>query len=66
MADGFRRLVERAGIDVPGVVVARVVVEKLKLIAKARFGRLSEENILEKRDRNRRRAGGFGGQRRAG
>jgi squalene synthase HpnC/squalene synthase HpnD len=41
-------------------------VEKMLFIAKARFGRLSEENILEKRDRDRRRAGGTGSQRRAG
>jgi squalene synthase HpnC len=40
--------------------------EKMLFIAKARFGRLSEENILEKRDRDRRRAGGLGSQRRAG
>ena len=40
--------------------------EKMLFIAKARFGRLSEENILEKRDRDRRRAGGTGNQRRAG
>ncbi len=40
--------------------------EKMLFIAKARFGRLSEENILEKRDRDRRRAGGSGIQRRAG
>jgi len=40
--------------------------EKMLFIAKARFGRLSEENILEKRDRDRRRAGGAGSQRRAG
>jgi hypothetical protein len=40
--------------------------EKLVFIAKARFGRLTEENILEKRDRDRRRAGGAGGRRRAG
>ncbi len=40
--------------------------EKMLFIAKARFGRLSEENILEKRDRDRRRAGGVGSQRRAG
>ncbi len=40
--------------------------EKMLFIAKARFGRLSEENILEKRDRDRRRAGGPVGQRRAG
>jgi squalene synthase HpnC len=40
--------------------------EKMLFIAKARFGRLTEENILEKRDRDRRRAGGTGSQRRAG
>jgi squalene synthase HpnC len=40
--------------------------EKMLFITKARFGRLSEENILEKRDRDRRRAGGTGSQRRAG
>jgi squalene synthase HpnC/squalene synthase HpnD len=41
-------------------------VEKMLFIAKARFGRPLEENILEKRDRDRRRAGGTGSQRRAG
>ena len=40
--------------------------EKLVFIAKARFSRLTEENILEKRDRDRRRAGGSGRRRRAG
>ena len=40
--------------------------EKLRLIAKARFGRHTEENILAKRDRDRRRAGGAVGGRRAG
>ncbi len=40
--------------------------EKLRLIAKARFGRHTEENILAKRDRDRRRAGGARGGRRAG
>jgi len=40
--------------------------EKLVFIARARFTRLTEENILEKRDRDRRRAGGDGGRRRAG
>jgi squalene synthase HpnC len=40
--------------------------EKMLFIAKARFGRLTEENILEKRDRDRRRAGGAGSRRRAG
>jgi squalene synthase HpnC len=41
-------------------------VEKMLFIAKARFGRLLEENIVEKRDRDRRRTGGTGSQRRAG
>jgi squalene synthase HpnC len=40
--------------------------EKMMFIAKARFGRRTEENILEKRDRDRRRAGGAGSRRRAG
>jgi squalene synthase HpnC len=40
--------------------------EKLKLMAKARFGRHTEENILAKCDRDRRRAGGAVGGRRAG
>jgi squalene synthase HpnC len=40
--------------------------EKMLFIARARIGRLSEENILEKRDRDRRRTGGIGSQRRAG
>jgi squalene synthase HpnC len=40
--------------------------EKMILIAKARFGRPTEESILGKRDRDRRRAGGAVGRRRAG
>jgi squalene synthase HpnC len=40
--------------------------EKMLFIVQARFGRVTEENILEKRDRDRRRAGGAGGRRRAG
>jgi squalene synthase HpnC len=40
--------------------------EKMMLMAKARFGRHTEENILAKCDRDRRRAGGAGGGRRAG
>ena len=40
--------------------------EKMLLIAKARFGRLTEENILAKRDRDRRGTGGSIGGRRAG
>jgi squalene synthase HpnC len=38
--------------------------EKMVFIARARFGRLTEENVLEKRDRDRRRAGGTGIRRR--
>jgi squalene synthase HpnC len=40
--------------------------EKMMLMAKARFGRHTEENILAKCDRDRRRAGGAVGGRRAG
>jgi phytoene synthase len=40
--------------------------EKMMLIAKARFGRHTEENILAKRDRDRRGIGGAVGGRRAG
>jgi phytoene synthase len=40
--------------------------EKLKLIAKARFGRPTEENILAKRDRDRRGIGRTVGGHRAG
>jgi len=40
--------------------------EKMVFMAKARFGHHTEENILEKRDRDRRRAGRAGGRRRAG
>jgi len=40
--------------------------EKILSIARARFGRHTRENVLEKRDRDRRRAGGPGGRRRAG
>ena len=40
--------------------------EKLVFMGKARFARLTEENIIEKRDRDRRRASGAGSRRRAG
>ena len=40
--------------------------EKMMFVAKARFGRHTEENILEKRDRDRGRAGGTGSRHRAG
>lgn len=40
--------------------------EKMLFIARARFGRHTRENVLEKRDRDWRRAGGAGRRRRAG
>jgi squalene synthase HpnC len=40
--------------------------EKMIFIARARFGRHTRNNVLEKRDRDWRRAGGAGGRRRAG
>jgi squalene synthase HpnC/squalene synthase HpnD len=40
--------------------------EKMLFIAQARFGRVTEETILEKCVRDRRRSGGTGGRRRAG
>jgi squalene synthase HpnC len=40
--------------------------EKMLFIARAKFGRHTRNNVLEKRDRDWRRAGGTGGQRRAG
>jgi len=40
--------------------------EKMLFIARARFGRHTRENVLEKRDRDWRRAGGVGSRRRAG
>lgn len=40
--------------------------EKMMFMAKARFGHHREENILEERDRDRRRAGRTGSRRRAG
>ena len=40
--------------------------EKMLFIARARFGRHTRENVLEKRDRDWRRTGRVGGRRRAG
>jgi squalene synthase HpnC/squalene synthase HpnD len=58
--------IESLDFAVLGERVRLSKVEKMLFIAKARFGRLLEENILEKRDRDRRRTGGTGSQRRAG
>src|SRR5207247_11012006 len=40
--------------------------DKLYFVGMARFGLLTDENVLDKRDRDRRRAGRVGGQRRTG
>src|SRR6266481_6135328 len=58
--------IESLGFAVFGEKVRLPKTEKMMFIAKARFGRHTEENILEKRDRDRRRAGGTGSRRRAG
>ena len=58
--------IEQLDFAVFGERVRLSKAEKMLFIAKAKFGRLTKENILEKRNRDRRRAGGPGGQRRAG
>ena len=50
--------IEALEFAVLGTRVKLSKAEKLKLVAKARFGRHTEETILAKRDRNRRRARG--------
>jgi squalene synthase HpnC len=58
--------IESLDFAVFGERVRLTKAEKMLFIAKARFGRLTEENILEKRDRDRRRTSGSGRRRRAG
>jgi len=58
--------IESVDFAVFGARVRLPKAEKMMFIAKARFGRHTEENILEKRDRDRRRTGGTGSRRRAG
>lgn len=50
--------IESLDFAVLGERVRLTKAEKLKLVAKARFGRHKKENILAKRDRDRRRASG--------
>jgi squalene synthase HpnC len=50
--------IESLDFAVFGERVRLTKAEKLKLVAKARFGRHKKENILAKRDRDRRRASG--------
>ncbi len=50
--------IESTDFDVFSGRVRLTKAEKLKLVAKARFGRHTKENILAKRDRDRRRASG--------
>ncbi|HTQ96538.1 MAG TPA: squalene/phytoene synthase family protein, partial [Candidatus Acidoferrum sp.] len=58
--------IESVDFAVFGERVRLTKAEKLKLVAKARFGRHTKENILAKRDRDRRRASGAVGGRIAG
>lgn len=58
--------IEEADFAVFGERMRLAKSEKMLFIAKARFARLTEENILEKRDRDRRRTSGSGSRRRAG
>jgi squalene synthase HpnC len=58
--------IEAADFAVFGDRVRLLKAEKMMLIAKARFGRHTEENILAKRDRDRRRARGAVSGRHAG
>jgi squalene synthase HpnC len=58
--------IESVDFAVFGGRVRLTKAEKLKLVAKARFGRHTKENILAKRDRNRGRARGAVGGRIAG
>ncbi len=57
---------EASGFAVFGERVRLSKADKLYFAGMAKLGRLTEENVLEKRDRDRRRAGRIGGQRRAG
>ena len=63
---GLLGRIESLDFAVLGERVRLSKAEKMMFIAKARFGRHTEENILEKRDRDRRRTGGTGSRRRAG
>ena len=58
--------IEAGDFAVFGERVRLAKTEKIYFAGMARFGRLTEENVLEKRDRDRRRAGGSGSRRRAG
>jgi len=58
--------IESLDFAVFGERVRLSTAEIMLFIARARFGRHTRENVLEKRDRDRRRAGGSGSRRRAG
>ena len=58
--------IEMLDFDVFGEPVRLSSAEKIRFVAQARIGRLTEENILEKRYRDRRRASGISRRRRAG
>lgn len=58
--------IESTGFAVFGERVRLPRSSKFYFAGMARFGRLTEENVLENHNRDRRRPGGSGGQRRAG
>jgi len=58
--------IESLDFDVFGERVRLSKAERMIFIARARFGRHTRDNVLEKRDRDGRRAGGSGSRRRAG
>jgi len=58
--------IESRGYDVFTARVRLSTPEKLAILARAQFGAWSEGNVLEKRDRGRRRTGGTFVGRRAG
>jgi hypothetical protein len=58
--------IESADFAVFGERVRLSKSEKMMFIARARFARLTRDNVLEKRDRDRRRPGGTVFGRRAG
>ena len=57
--------IETRGYDVFASRVRLSAAEKLGILARAQLGAWSEANVLEKRDRDRRRPGGSGGRSRA-
>jgi len=64
--NALRARIESLDFAVFGERVRLSKAEKMIFIARAKFGRHTRDNVLEKRDGDWRRAGGAGGRRRAG